>query len=293
MDGRSGGVAMISVVQREVPGAMFRDTLLVSALSSAKWHLRNARAELMDFLGYRKSVLLQEIYPIKVGFQSRRMLTVCERESHDVFASWLSDNSNVLDVGANLGRYSLYAALRGGSHSKVVAVEADPLAYRSLRRNLKLNRCQDNVITVQRAAWDKKERLTFHINRAGRSSVACGWGSHERTVQAAGCPLDDISAKEKFVPDIVKIDVEGAEFKALLGMKKLLRSARPKVLLELHPAAMEALGNDVDQLMTFLTRLSYEVLALDSTPVVDIEEYLLKSKTVQALPSEVAQQACW
>lgn len=242
------------------------------------------RARFMDGLGYSKSIDLQLLYPVKLSYQSRRVQQIVESRQHDIFVSWLFPGVNFLDVGANFGRYSLYAASRMDGQATVVAIEADPLQYRILNRNMRLNAFREIVTTVQCAAWDRPTVLEFFVNRGGRSSAASGWGSEDKRIVVEARTLDDLCEELGFIPDVVKMDIEGAECRALEGMRKILATARPKLLLELHPQAIESIGGHLAQIQTLLIDHSYQLLDIESNPVTDIVGAFETSKTIQALP---------
>lgn len=76
--------------------------------------------------------------------------------------------------------------------------------------------------------------------------------------------LDELVATHGLADvDVIKIDIEGAELRALIGAANVLRTARPLILLELSPAALAHQGGSVDDLMALLDRADYRVLCLD------------------------------
>ncbi len=77
-------------------------------------------------------------------------------------------------------------------------------------------------------------------------------------------------------PDVIKIDVEGAEYLVLEGARRTLAMHRPTMFLSLHPAQLESLGHSVRAVESLLGSLGYSVLSTDGNPVEEVGsgEYL-------------------
>lgn len=150
---------------------------------------------------------------------------VYERVERQLFCAALKPRCNVLDIGANIGIYTLLASKRG---ARVFAVEADPANANVLRQNLERNGLADRVDIHQMAATDCPASLRLHRNpfNSGGSSV-CGKGDgvrvQGRTIDSLGLPPIDIC----------KMDIEGSELPALRGMRETIRrSPHMKLLME-------------------------------------------------------------
>lgn len=159
-----------------------------------------------------------------------------ERAQIEKFLSELRGNDVVWDVGAHMGMYSIFAAIRlkrGGG--EVVSFEPEPSARQLLRRNCSIN----NLRNVQILPYGLGEEETHAILRRPEVSGGATVDS-QRTL---GYELDpqriDIRRGDRLVeqgiaaPDVVKMDVEGAEFAALRGMSGLLSRCRV-LLVEVH-----------------------------------------------------------
>jgi FkbM family methyltransferase len=142
-------------------------------------------------------------------------------------AGLLPQGGVFVDVGAHIGRWALRLARKA---SRVIAVEPNPDTVSVLRAHLALNDVK-NVTVVEMAAWDSQTRLNLEDPKAtsGSTRVVEGDGA----VQAA--PLDDILAGlGNVTPDLIKLDVEGADLHALRGMAETLERARPTLFVEDH-----------------------------------------------------------
>jgi FkbM family methyltransferase len=145
----------------------------------------------------------------------------------------LQPGDTFIDVGANIGYYSALASRLVFPAGRVVAVEAIPRTFDVLVRNLRANCCQ-NVRAINRAASDREERLTFYVS----ANVICGTstiyqdranqhGHNEQQCTVDAAPLCSMLASEEIARTrIVKIDVEGAEGKAIHGLEPFFGGRR-------------------------------------------------------------------
>lgn len=155
----------------------------------------------------------------------------------------LSPGDTFVDVGANIGYFSLLAAGLVGKQGSVVSIEAVPDTCKLLSSNLRLNG-SDNVRVVATAAWDSIGSLDFFIPSDGISGTATAvkdWAErwyHETKVSVPCAPLSSILTKEEIKSArIVKIDIEGAEWNVIPGITELLQCGRQdlEIALEVTP----------------------------------------------------------
>jgi FkbM family methyltransferase len=153
------------------------------------------------------------------------------------------------DVGANVGMYSVFAAL--ARSARVVAFEPESRNYAVLNENLRLNELGTQVLALCAGLSDRRgvERLYLSEVKAGGSchslGEAVGFDLKPRAsafVQGAlALRFDDlVAAGEVPAPEYIKIDVDGFEHKVIQGMKQTLRQPGVKsLLIELNPALAE------------------------------------------------------
>lgn len=155
------------------------------------------------------------------------------------------------DVGANLGYFTILAAnICRGTRGTVHAFEMDPALVPLLRRSLDLNPGAGEVHVACAAVADRSGDIVEFspsqpdnpsTNRLLASGVSRGTPRSAPDL-AIGLSLDDYCERRAVIPDLIKIDIEGAEVMALRGMERLLRDRRPTLLLEVHPVELRALG---------------------------------------------------
>jgi FkbM family methyltransferase len=170
----------------------------------------------------------------------------------------------VLDLGAHVGLHTLLFSRLVGAAGTVRAVEPSPANARLLRQHLIWNQCK-NVSVVEAAIG--KTRGTNHFRfrtdptdpAASANSIAYDIGGE--TVKVPVLTLDDVCSDS--VPDLIKVDVEGAELLVLRGGEETLARAAPVLVIAIHPDALKMLGSTPSELMTFLSERGYEGRDLD------------------------------
>jgi FkbM family methyltransferase len=149
------------------------------------------------------------------------------------------------DLGANVGYTSLLLAQAVGEAGSVVAFEPLPANLERLRQGLALNRMEGRVRIVPAAVGERSGRGTFRTHASGAmgrldDGEASPTEALER-IQVEVIALDEfVFAQGNPAPNLIKADLEGGEGPALRGMVRLLREARPILLVELHGAAARA-----------------------------------------------------
>jgi FkbM family methyltransferase len=186
-----------------------------------------------------------------------------------------------VDVGANDGYYSLFAARRVGASGRVIAVEPSSRERANLERNLARNGL-DNVIVVSAALGAEPGVADLRLAQGKHSGHnTLGKFAHD-DVQAASLERVKVQTLDSVVAelgldriDFVKIDVEGAEASVVAGARSVLKEMRPVMILEINDAALRAQGNSAAALLSALrTDYGYEILNFSQTtgmlePVVD------------------------
>ena len=156
----------------------------------------------------------------------------------------------VWDIGANLGLFAVAAGARVGRSGSVVAVEPDPWLARILQRTTALN--GTGVRVIQAAVASSPGPREFVIaNRSRSTNYLLGYGTTQtggvRSTLSVATTTLDLLADECGLPDLIKIDVEGAEAEVLAGAAHVLAS-RPTLIIEVADENADVIG---DTLRTF------------------------------------------
>ncbi len=153
------------------------------------------------------------------------------------------------DIGANVGVFAFAAAGLTGKDGRVLAVEPDPWLFGLLQRSRTANRRRDDLARVEllcAAVSNSPGVARFQIAARGRASNALlGFGNSQmggvrEELLVPTVTLDQL-LETAFSPDLVKIDVEGAELVVLRGARRLLAEVRPRLLLEVAEPNAEAI----------------------------------------------------
>lgn len=175
-----------------------------------------------------------------------------------VLSDLLTPGAACLDVGANLGWFTVIASRLVGPRGRVLALEPDPANLRLLRRNVSLNGCA-NVTVVAAAAGAGKGRARLYRSNEnlGDHRLAIHSDRPDR-VEVAVESIDDIVAGRKRSPgpiDVVKIDTQGSECAILRGMEATFAaSPRLRMILEYWPHGLHQCGSSVEELVRLLVR---------------------------------------
>jgi FkbM family methyltransferase len=163
---------------------------------------------------------------------------------------------HVVDCGANVGYFTLQAARRVGPRGRVDAFEPDPLNRRRLEENLACNGAPAQVKVHDVAVSDAEGSATlYHPAEAARNhgesslfSPGAGQAADAYSVRTAR--LDEVLDR---TPDVIKMDIEGAELGALRGATGLLKGERaPQWVIEHNVVSAKAAGHRPGDLLRFL-----------------------------------------
>lgn len=195
----------------------------------------------------------------------------------------------VFDVGANVGQMTLEMAYLVGPTGRVVAIEPAGGNLAVLRRHVAGNGFADRVEIIAAACADRAGG-TVEMTIFGADAEAVGSGHtlargteplHELarqqphvTVQVPTVSMDALRAGHGLDPDVIKIDVEGAELDVLRGARNTLRECRPKVRVGFHPFAFPDPTSASNELRRLLDECGYTLLPAEAPPTLELAEYV-------------------
>ena len=164
----------------------------------------------------------------------------------------------VLDIGANIGYYTLIAAKVVGETGKVFAFEPYPTTFSILEKNVKVNG-YNNVILVQKAISNKTGKLKLHLWDSASHSICDSHGSHQSII-IEGIRLDDYFENYDGNIDFIKMDIEGAENWAIQGMPSLLaKNKNVKIMTEFNPPKLTRAGVEPEEYLGLLTERGFKL----------------------------------
>jgi len=176
----------------------------------------------------------------------------------------------VLDIGANIGCHTFRFSKLVGSKGRVIAFEPTSFAFKKLERKLQLNNA-DNVVLEKIALSNEnktKQEISFrsswpldHKNRSGIHPV--DHGQMELKDIVSFVRLDDfVKQNDLNKVDIIKLDVDGFEYRIVQGALNMLKMHQPIIIMELFSYTHEEIGDSVFDLVTLLSDLGYSFYSI-------------------------------
>ena len=213
-----------------------------------------------DFQGLRMWINLRDSWLGHVPlFQN-----LWEEKEYAFVEQHLGQGDAFLDVGVNVGAYTLRAARRVGPHGKVYGFEARPDTAKMVRRSIADNGMSDWVEVENKAVGASSGEAFIHMTETTNHGA-----SYVREAQASGLDvavemvtLDEYRFDRRVT--VMKMDVEGFEGRVLQGARAFIREHQPVFIGEFCPSMLRANGgtSPVDYIVEW-NRLGYEVSVFD------------------------------
>lgn len=180
---------------------------------------------------------------IRLKIKTRRELRRVRKASAEALLlertlTCLREGDTIYDVGANIGMISLFMAMSpAGGTSKVHCFEPEPRNAGQLRQNVELNGLAGRATVHEMALSAEAGEVTLFVQGStgeGKHSIATDDGA-TGSITVPMVTMTDFAQSCGSPPDVVKIDVEGAEGLVLAGMADLVESGHPReILMEIH-----------------------------------------------------------
>jgi FkbM family methyltransferase len=220
----------------------------------------------------------------------------------------LMPGQTFIDIGANLGLYTIFAAKKVGPCGTVVAIEPSSREFARLKANVELNELSN--VRVLRVATSnhsgEADLLVAEEAHSGHNTL----GDFGYPIMARGkervraMRLDEIVRELGLTRvDVVKIDVEGAEYATLQGAADTVERFKPIILLEVSDRALRHQGASGSQVWDFLLWKGYSINSFDGKtglpspglrkPYFDSENVLATHNTASGHDPLFRQYACW
>ncbi|MEO8131964.1 MAG: FkbM family methyltransferase [Bryobacteraceae bacterium] len=191
---------------------------------------------------------------------------VWQQEVWQSISDGLSTGGVFLDVGAHIGYDTLKASVKVGPSGKVISFEPNPGTLAELRANIAASYAT-NVTVEPIACTDKEQTLTLFDStsegNSGASSLSLANADEAKygtlpSYTVKGRPIDDVVRELGLTRlDVIKIDVEGAEYLVLLGAQETLRRFHPKLVMEVVPFQLANMHATIEDINSLLNELGY------------------------------------
>ncbi|MEC4985903.1 MAG: FkbM family methyltransferase [Oscillatoria sp. PMC 1068.18] len=196
---------------------------------------------------------------------------VYESGMREVLKTYLHPGNICVELGANEGYFTAIASNLVGNQGKIIAVEPQERLQPILRENLRLNNCE-NVIISQVAVSDKPEKVTLYISpdmNTGSTGATKISRFSQPKQETTALTLTQLFEQQGIATcDLLKVDIEGFEYEAILGSKELFEQHRVRAIaLELHPYHLAKRGLSAQDIVNFLTSCDYQLKMLGDNHV--------------------------
>jgi FkbM family methyltransferase len=197
-----------------------------------------------------------------------------DEATHTCIRKLIKPGMHVIEIGANIGYYTLTIALLAGRRGSVLAFECDPILAQLAIDNVEINGFAPIVKVDRRAITDVEGTLEFRRSRdhsGGGTLVpnleqqATMSPENREIISVEATTLDTVLASYPHTPNVVKIDVEGAESSVLRGGRGLFAdTSRPlTVIVEFAPRFIQTGGSDPGQFLDEIASWGFRINAID------------------------------
>ncbi len=181
---------------------------------------------------------------------------------YNVLSRYLNGSGLIIDVGANIGAFSLNIAKKGvekgNSELKILAFEPNPDIAAAFKKNLELNPGLSTIIEINQSACgdeNGESNLVFNSSNSGGGKIGDSAGVPVRMIR-----LDDfLSEERRGQVKILKIDVEGYEPQVLNGAIQVLKKSHPLLYLEVTDSWYRNNGSSARQVINSIRKMDYDL----------------------------------
>jgi FkbM family methyltransferase len=241
-----------------VPGALWAR----NAGAHLRWVLRQSKADSAD----RSGRPFRYVHPLVGSFVyhpsdylSRRVFLYdnFEREELRFAINRSRAGGTILDVGANIGLYTVACAHAAGDHGRLIALEPGPRTFQKLTQTCALLDLTN--VTLLQVAAGRASGTALLVNDRSERDVHQHLADarphdSEDDVEVESRRLDDVCGPDADAVTLMKIDVEGHELEVLAGAERILTNGSVHVIVEFSAAALAAAGASSECLWEFLAR---------------------------------------
>ena len=215
-------------------------------------------------------------------------------QAHELknFIQLTKDRKCLLDVGGNIGFMSLVFAINNNDDARKVSycIEPSKVGIATLGKILVHNEKDerlDNITTYEVFMGDRSGQCEFLVER-GSMTLSVTYEKQDDPnfqIDRQGAPpsysqmytIDDffryLIEKKREIPDTIKIDVEGYDYRVLLGASNYLMIARPLMFLEVHRDLLPLYNNVAQNVYDFLFDKSYDIYTIQKERVENLDQY--------------------
>jgi FkbM family methyltransferase len=220
------------------------------------------------------------IYPCNEVFRSIFVRGIYDPNLVATVNTLLPKGGVLMDVGANMGYVSILASQIIGKEGHIFAIEPSSRDFSRLKDNVRINRLDDVISCYNFAVSEKNGRAKLLIAGEERSALnTLGSEISFKGVEEIGVEEVETSTLDSFVEkagikrvDVLKMDVEGSELKALQGARNTIETYRPAIILGVNRNALKSCGTDYPELQKMIGEIRYYAYKIVEKPTFALEK---------------------
>ena len=178
--------------------------------------------------------------------------------------SFIEKNMIIVDIGANIGYYTLMAA-EAASEVNIYAFEPSSKTFDLLVRNLSFNQLT-NAVAIRMAISDETGTKNLYVSKdenIGLTGLMKTDKYDDSIEEVTSTTLDDWYEKEGLKKiDLIKMDIEGADFLALKGMAKIIQTCKPILFVEISKPLLHRYKNTTEEVYEYLLHFGYKAYCI-------------------------------
>jgi len=194
-------------------------------------------------------------------------LNYWEFEESKFLKSYVKEDMQIVDIGANIGYFTLLFSKWVGQNGKIFSFEPEPENFTILQKNIIANQCR-NVLSYQQAISDSSNSEFLYLSQTNpgdhriTSFYAYEHDEHRSKIKIDTTSLDSFFQSNSKI-NLIKMDIEGAEGLALKGMTNLINENKKLSLYtEFWPYALEKSGTNPKEFIEQLTQFGFKIFII-------------------------------
>jgi len=189
---------------------------------------------------------------------------VYEIEQTNYIKSVLKPGDFVLDIGANIGYYSLIIAKKIGPNGKVFCFEPDPGNFEILSKNISQNNYTTNSVLFNNAVSNENSKLKLYISELNSGDHRTYSSENDRNfIEIDALKIDDIPELTNVKIKLIKMDIQGWEMYAVNGMRNLILNSKPIVISEFWPIGFKMSNTNPDEYFNFFEENGFNLFIIN------------------------------
>lgn len=243
--------------------------MLMKRTEASRHQTAYAHTRLPESNGFPGGALVANVLGHRMELDSRDSLALAANGVYEpletaLFMAIVKRGDVVIDIGANIGYYTLQFARLVGDEGKVFAFEPDPTNFATLKRNVEANGYR-NVVLIQKACSSEAGRLKLFLSDDNKGDHRLyDSGDGRSYVEVDVVRIDDYFEHYTGKVNLIKMDIQGAEYGALSGMTNLIERNPDLVLVtEFWPLGFKRSGVSASDFVALLQKLGFNILHIN------------------------------